>query len=658
MVPEAATTAVAPDLITTTTVAPEAITTTKATEIATTATAVATVATTTTVATEATITTVAQGATAITAAPGATTTTVAPEATITTVAPVATTTTVAPGTTATTVATEAATTATAVAPVATTTTTVETETTTTTVAAEVTSTTIAPEATKTTLTPEATTTTVTPASTTTIVTPEVTSITVAPVATTSTATTKGTPTTTVAPEATTAEATTTDPPAATTEALATTKPTVAPEATTTTVAPDWITTTTVAPEATATTVAPEVTTTTDVPESKTTTVIPEGTTTTVVPDASTSTTVAPEVTTTTVTPMTTVTTPTTAVPDPCDSNPCGKGSTCEARANQGFVCLCLAGDNYNNNTHRCEKAKVFPGHIHLPYIPYENSMSDKASPVFKRTADRISQELDHKLSSNPTYVRSIVLEMWSADNSLFRMLVGTNASVEIIYSAISNMTTSEVVAEVEKATSNCTNCSVAGAIFAEEDLCERKPCDTVTAKCSSEDGDFNCTCTADYIPTDFSTRICHACPSGKKAENFVCIDCPFGYSGFNCNESWKLRLVIVGSVLGALLLMSFFLLPLVTHKLSKKWLKTNTTGFFGKLFVNQSAPKAPLINGHSVSSHGSVFDKGVASGLAAYTKDGVVRLPRAKANNTWNSSTSLEMSESNSQQNLFPVGRD
>ncbi|XP_047464945.1 protein HEG homolog 1-like [Mugil cephalus] len=284
-------------------------------------------------------------------------------------------------------------------------------------------------------------------------------------------------------------------------------------------------------------------------------------------------------------------------------------------------------------------------------------MSDKASPAFKRTADLIAQELDKSLGSDPTYVRSIVLELWPADNSLFRMLVGINASVEIIYKPESDITASDVVAEVEKAT-ECTDCPLKGGTFAEEDLCERNPCDVATARCFSTNGNFNCTCKDEYVPTDFSNRACHACPSGQKAVNSECIDCPFGYSGFNCNESWQLSLVIVGSVLGVLLLMSLALLPLVTHKLSKKKLKTYSTGFFGKPYANNSASKATLINVNSVNSQGSVFDKGSANGLAAYTQDGVIRLPRAKVNNSWKSSTSLETAASNSQQNLFPVGRN
>ncbi|XP_047465676.1 mucin-13-like [Mugil cephalus] len=610
---------------------------------------------TTTVSPEATSTTASPVETTTTVAPGVTTTTVAPVAT-TTVSPEATTTTVAPEVT-TTVAPEATTT---VAPVATSTTAspVETITTvapgvTTTVSPEATTTTVAPVAT-TTVTPEATTT-VSPETTTTIVAPVVTT-TVVPVATT-----------TVAPEATSTSASpvetiTTVAPGVTTTVAPEVTTTVSPEATTTTVAPGvtttvapGVTTTIIAPVAT-TTVAPEATSTTASPVETITTVAP-GVTTTVAPEATT--TVAPVATTTGAPVGTTTVSPeatTTAVPDPCASNPCGQGSTCEARGNKGFVCFCLAGDNYNNKTHRCEKAKVFPVHIHLPDIVFENSMSDKASPAFKRTADRITKELDEIFSSDPTYVRSIVLKLWSAGNRLLRVEIATNASIEIIYSPNSAITASQVEQQMENAT-DCSNCSLAGAIFVEEDLCKRNPCDVFTTRCSSGDGNFKCTCMDGYIPS-YNNRMCRVCPTGQKAKNSECVNCPFGYSGFNCNESWQLTLVIICSVFSALLLIAVILQPFVIRRWSKKKSKTDNTEFVGNVFVNQSAPKGPLINGHSVNSQGSVFDKGVASGLAAYTEGGIVRLPRAKVNNTWNSNTSLEMSESNSRQNLVPAGRN
>ncbi|XP_047464946.1 mucin-13-like [Mugil cephalus] len=291
---------------------------------------------------------------------------------------------------------------------------------------------------------------------------------------------------------------------------------------------------------------------------------------------------------------------------------------------------------YNYITGSCVKAKVFPAHLNLPNIPYENNMSDKASPMFKETADRITQELDEIFSSDPTYVRSIVLKLWSAVNSQLREAQGTNTSIEIIFSAVSNITTRHILYELGTAiATSCNTCTLKGAAVVDEKLCDRDPCEELTTTCSSNDGNFTCTCKEGHIPTD-SLRRCHVCPSGQKAGDSECINCPFGYSGFNCNESWQLILVIIGSVFTALLLIAIILLPLLIRKFSKKKSKTDTSS------------KTSLINGHSLNSHASVFDKGSATGLAVFTKNGVLRLPRATVNSSWNSTTRLEMTASNS----------
>ncbi|XP_037553255.1 mucin-13, partial [Nematolebias whitei] len=76
---------------------------------------------------------------------------------------------------------------------------------------------------------------------------------------------------------------------------------------------------------------------------------------------------------------------TTQPPNPCDSNPCGSGSTCEARANQTFVCLCLPGDFYVILTQSCLKAQVFPGTLALTTMDYDEKMADKTTKEFQET---------------------------------------------------------------------------------------------------------------------------------------------------------------------------------------------------------------------------------------------------------------------------------
>ncbi|XP_029384239.1 mucin-13-like [Echeneis naucrates] len=343
----------------------------------------------------------------------------------------------------------------------------------------------------------------------------------------------------------------------------------------------------------------------------------------------------------------TTTTPSTSKkPGPCDGNPCGEGSTCEP-FNGNFTCLCLAGDTYNYQSQICQRAKVFPGQIGLPNVEYNQNMSNKDSFIFINTTRRITDALDIVYDTTEGYSHSEVLQLLESNGGAR----STNPSrvtavVDIIFSANSDITSTDVDDKI-KAAANNPDSILGGANFTEQSLCDRTPCDELTTNCESSDGSFTCGCDPGYIRTNFSERMCIACPSGQKASESECVDCPFGYSGFNCNSPWELVLVIVGSVLGGLLLITLILLPIVARKSPKKSSEKNRNADIGH-YVNPSPAKAPLVNGHySLPSSRAPSVNGSAFGNA-----GVPRIPRATATSSWDRATNLEMTRSN------PVGRN
>ncbi|XP_029384240.1 mucin-13-like, partial [Echeneis naucrates] len=407
-------------------------------------------------------------------------------------------------------------------------------------------------------------------------------------------------------------------------------------------------TTTSAPTSTTTTSTP--TSTTATPTSTTTT----PTSTTATPTSTTATTTsAPTSTTATTTSAPTSTTATTTSaptstmkPGPCDGNPCGEGSTCEP-FNGNFTCLCLAGDTYNYQSQICQRAKVFPGQIGLPNVEYNQNMSNKDSFIFINTTRRITDALDIVYDTTEGYSHSEVLQLLESNGGAR----STNPSrvtavVDIIFSANSDITSTDVDDKI-KAAANNPDSILGGANFTEQSLCDRAPCDELTTNCGSSNGSFICGCDPGYIRTNFSERMCIACPSGQKASESECVDCPFGYSGFNCNNSWELVLVIVGSVLGGLLLITLILLPIVALKFPKKSSEKNRNADIGH-YVNPSPAKAPLVNGH----YSLPSSRAPSVNVLPFGNAGVPRIPRATAISSWDRGTNLEMTRSN------PVGRN
>nr|XP_015818656.2 mucin-13b isoform X1 [Nothobranchius furzeri] len=354
-------------------------------------------------------------------------------------------------------------------------------------------------------------------------------------------------------------------------------------------------------------------------------------------------TTAPPTTATTLISSTT----TTESPDPCVSNPCGQGSTCEGRANNTFVCLCLPGDSYSSVTQTCQTAKVYPGKLGLTAITYNEDMKNKKSEAFGKASDKIISAMDEIFKVG--YTGATVLELRELKTPS-RAKSGVEASVDIFFQANANINQEQVKDTIEKP--SCKDCVLIASTFTPENLCNSKPCDQQTTECTPEDGFFICSCAAGYIPTDFSNRICLECPSGTKYINSECVKCPFGYTGFDCKDNWLLVLVIVGSVLGGLLLITLILLPVMAMKMKKKGPKSKNEDI-GKPYVSHSIAKAPradssVHNGYS-SSYQESNNTGVANG-------GAPRIPRATSN--WESNTNLEMTPSNSRQNLISSGRN
>ncbi|XP_015230706.1 PREDICTED: mucin-13-like [Cyprinodon variegatus] len=340
--------------------------------------------------------------------------------------------------------------------------------------------------------------------------------------------------------------------------------------------------------------------------------------------------------------------PTTTPPIGCDSNPCLGGSTCEDR-HQTFVCLCLPGDDYIDNS--CKRAKVFPKLLKL-LDKYEEAMSDKKTAKFRETADKITKALNDQFSSNAKYSRSVVLELRRSLQSKARSETGkVEASVEIIYDNDAEITTGGVDEELKKVVCNDSEkkCPLEGTAETTP-ICD-KACDLITTTCKDDNGVYNCTCKDGYYPSAFIDRECIACPPGQKYDGETCVNCSPLLTGINCNDNTALILVIVVSIVGALLIIALIVLPIVLSKNKKKKSKKGEDSL--EPYYSHSVAKAPVSNGSGFGYGPSVKES--AYNLSANT--GAPRIPRATHTSNWDK-TNLEMTPSNSRQNLIPSGRN
>ncbi|XP_041671921.1 mucin-13b [Cheilinus undulatus] len=341
-------------------------------------------------------------------------------------------------------------------------------------------------------------------------------------------------------------------------------------------------------------------------------------------------------------------------PNPCESNPCGIGSTCVPRFDENFDCLCSPGYVYNGDRKTCEGAKVFPGELTLTQN-YENEMEDPRSEIFLTLSQTIISELEKVFQETDGYTTSTVQKLLPTSNAIdgSRNERGVLAQVENIFEAGSKLETTEVTEAFKNGIEDLADDSVLKEAKLEaKNLCDTNSCDGDTTTCEASAGSFTCECKKGYIKTAYSDRVCIACPSGKKPEKDSCVNCPYGYSGFNCNESWKFVLTIVGSVLGGLLLISVIGMIVLASRPTKKKSKKNKEKDTGKGNVSNFSAKAPLVNGSSTNSQAASLN-GTTSTFA-----GVPKIPRAMTSSGIDRRTNLEMTPSNSRQNLVSAGKN
>ncbi|KAL6475192.1 hypothetical protein MHYP_G00162320 [Metynnis hypsauchen] len=300
------------------------------------------------------------------------------------------------------------------------------------------------------------------------------------------------------------------------------------------------------------------------------------------------------------------------VPGPCESNPCPRDSRCEELF-EDFRCLCRPGLFHDTKQKTCSRGKIFPSVLRWA-IDFVSAMENKDSPEFKNMSEKIITALSETFKDQPGYIGSTVLELRRGS---------VIADVDTFFEVTAEVTERFINESLQNATKQGP---LSGVEVKLNDACSTGYCDERTTLCNPNDGLATCRCREEYVMLNATEQSCYACPSGQKAvDSKTCEPCAFGYSGFNCNESYLLAVVITSSILGPLLLAALVTILVVTLRRPKTGIK---------------------------SSHDSDF----FSDAEFHKPPRIPRIPRANPNSSWEP-TNLETLDSGSTHALMTKGQ-
>ncbi|XP_014794545.1 PREDICTED: mucin-13 isoform X3 [Calidris pugnax] len=318
------------------------------------------------------------------------------------------------------------------------------------------------------------------------------------------------------------------------------------------------------------TASPELTTSTTENNTETVTATPEPTTSTTEDNTETAT-ASPEPTTSTTEDNTETATaspePTTSTTgDVCNPNPCGTDLAECIALHSNYTCRCQYGFYYSENN--CRQGKVFPGVITLN-ASYSDDLQNVNSTQYEEMFQNITKFFEDAFSNLPGFEQTVITQIQSAQEVRASLL--TSVTVMNLFTHNSDVDKKEVTSAIEKAT---INSPVSG--YRAANYCDVYNCDKETTVCQ-EKMIPTCECRADFSKTPWDVLSCSDCskscsderheycakekgiPQCKCKPNFerkdgVCVQCPVGYSGDNCDNNSELILIIVGTVFGAVIL--------------------------------------------------------------------------------------------------------
>ncbi|KAM9487074.1 protein HEG [Clarias gariepinus] len=223
--------------------------------------------------------------------------------------------------------------------------------------------------------------------------------------------------------------------------------------------------------------------------------------------------------------------------DECASNPCPQKSKC-VNTRGSFSCYCDFGYDMQDGR-SCTKTKTF-----LVIFSINGSLHESHTEIL--------QLLNASLSNLHGYRRSTLLNLESLEILTVNM-----------FSMSANVTRNDIFQRIQTSITNCNNsqshCSLKLQYhlpYQVLSLCvpQDKGCDTEYGVWNDTNGTPYCQCHEEYFKNKQRDSTPRDCGNGFKLVNGTCIECPFGFGGFNCNNFYELIAKVVSPAAGGLLL--------------------------------------------------------------------------------------------------------
>nr|XP_019945287.1 PREDICTED: protein HEG homolog 1 [Paralichthys olivaceus] len=236
--------------------------------------------------------------------------------------------------------------------------------------------------------------------------------------------------------------------------------------------------------------------------------------------------------------------------DECERDPCPVGSRC-VNTRGSFSCECALGFDLEDGR-TCTRAKTFLGTFSFNRLPQD-------PVIFKSsTMHEIQREIIQLLNASLS-----VLQGYSRSTLSKKEEDGVRIFAVNMFSISTDVTSAEVFNSIQMSLSNCSSSTAHCRMvlhhqltYHVESLCmaQKSQCDTERSMCTDSGGTAYCQCLQGYYKHNPEDLTCLECGDGYKLENGTCVQCMFGFGGFNCGNFYKLIAVVVSPTGGAMLL--------------------------------------------------------------------------------------------------------